>query len=277
MLYSFPCMHWETLILDNRLVSGRQREMRCLTAPPFFLSWRRHWPLSWIQDEGAHKRAAWHRLRCRELWLKCLALSWGPKAEAAQLRANPAALASISSSLSARILITPVPSTCCAKHADNPLIHKPTHCHAISATVDGGGGEKMNAISLLLVSLSLSFLFQDMTYFCFPILNMFSPLSSSLWTFLSALLPPLPSSSLQGPLCYLWMPLIWTPRGSLARRPSSTPWRAPLSSVLTRAQVCVCVCWESIHGIHFFRYPHVQSIEWQSLSQALFSNAGSYF
>lgn len=116
--------------------------MRCLTAPPLSLNWRRHWPLSWIQDEGAHKRAAWHRLRWRELWLKCLALSWGPKAEAAQLRANPAALASISSSLSARILIMPVPSMCCAKHADNPLIHKPTHCHAISGTVDGGGGGK---------------------------------------------------------------------------------------------------------------------------------------
>lgn len=137
-----PMHALRTLILDNRLVSGRQREMRCLTAPlpSFSLSRRRHWPLSWIQDEGAHKRAAWHRLRCRELWLKCLALSWGPKAEAAWLRANPAALASISSSPSARILIMSVPSVRCAKHADNPLIHKPTHCHAISGTVDGGGG-----------------------------------------------------------------------------------------------------------------------------------------
>ena len=37
------------------------------------------------------------------------------------------------------------------------------------------------------------------------------------------------------------MLLIWTPRGSLARPRSSTPWRAPLSSVSTRDQVCVCV------------------------------------
>lgn len=36
----------------------------------------------------------------------------------------------------------PVPTMCCAKHADNPLIHKPTHCHAISDAVDGGGREK---------------------------------------------------------------------------------------------------------------------------------------
>lgn len=61
----------------------------------------------------------------------------------------------------------PVPSMCCAKHADNPLIHKPTHCHAISGTVDGGGGGEMDAISLQLVSLHLSFFFLDMTYFCF--------------------------------------------------------------------------------------------------------------
>lgn len=47
-------------------------------------------------------------------------------------------------------------------------------------------------------------------------------------------------SSPQGPLYCLWMLLIWTPRGSLARPHSSTPWKAPLSSVSTPAQVCVC-------------------------------------
>lgn len=51
----------------------------------------------------------------------------------------------------------PVPTMCCAKHADNPLIHKPTHCHGISDAMDGGGREKMNAISLLLGSPSLPF------------------------------------------------------------------------------------------------------------------------
>lgn len=278
MLYSFPCMHWETLILDNRLVSGRQREMRCLTAPPFSLSWRRHWPLSWIQDEGAHKRAAWHRLRCRELWLKCLALSWGPKAEAAQLRANPAALASISSSLSARILITPVPSTCCAKHADNPLIHKPTHCHAISATVDGGGGEK-NECHFTAACLS-KFVFPFPGYDIF----LFSHTQHVLPTFLFSvnfsfcLTPPTPllfstgatvllvnATDLDASREFGQASLIYSLEGSSQFRLNS------------RSGVCVCVCWESIHGIHFFRYPHVQSIEWQSLSQALFSNAGSYF
>lgn len=220
--------------------------------PPFSLSWRRHWPLSWIQDEGAHKRAAWHRLRCRELWLKCLALSWGPKAEAAQLRANPAALASISSSLSARILIMPVPSMCCAKHADNPLIHKPTHCHAISGTVDGGGGEKKNAISLLLVSVSLSFLFLDMTYFCFPHTQHFLPTFpfSVNFFFLSYSLhsPPLlyrgHCATCEcywfGRLAGVWPGVAHLLPGGLLSVPSQLSLR------------CVyCVCSESMHGIDF--------------------------
>lgn len=57
----------------------------------------------------------------------------------AELTASPAALASLSSPLPARVLIKSVPSMGCAKQADNPLIHKPPHCHAISRVVDGGG------------------------------------------------------------------------------------------------------------------------------------------
>lgn len=57
-----------------------------------------------------------------------------------------------------------------AKQADNPLIHKPTHCHAISRAVDGGGKEisSLNAISVGLCSLSLSVCLSsllDFTYF----------------------------------------------------------------------------------------------------------------
>lgn len=263
-IHSHACTE-RTLIPDNRLVSGRQRGMRCLTPPPpqspFSLSWRRHWPPSWIQDEGAHKRAAWHRRRCRELWLKCLALSWGPKAKAAQLRANPAALASISSSLPARILIMPVPSTCCAKHADNPLIHKPTHCHAISGTVDGGGGGKMNSISLLLVSLSLSFLFLDMASFCFPHTQHFLPTFLFSVNFSFCLTPSIPllfstgatvllvnATDLDASREFGQASLIYSLEGSSQFRLNS------------RSGVCMCVFWKYAWN-RFFRYPHVQAIE----------------
>lgn len=62
-----------------------------------------------------------------------------------------------------------------AKQADNPLIHKPTRCHAISRVVDGGGEEisSMNAISvhLQLVSLWLPLSF---TYFSHGSVSQFS-------------------------------------------------------------------------------------------------------
>lgn len=66
--------------------------------------------------------------------------------------------------------------------------------------------------------------------------------SYELWTFFSFFcqLSSSHPSSPQGPLCCLWMLLIWTPRGSLARPHSSTPWKVPLSSVSTHAQVCAC-------------------------------------
>lgn len=66
----------------------------------------------------------------------------------AALRANPAALASLSSPLPARVLIKSVPSMGCAKQADNPLIHKPTHCHAISRVVDGGGEDTSSVFAI---------------------------------------------------------------------------------------------------------------------------------
>lgn len=53
-----------------------------------------------------------------------------------------------------------------------------------------------------------------------------------------------PATSPQELQCWSSMPLIWTPLESLARLPSSTPWRAPLSFVLTHALVCVHV---SVH------------------------------
>lgn len=56
----------------------------------------------------------------------------------------------------------------CAKHADNPLIHKPTHCYAIIWAVNGGGEKisSLNAISVCSLSLyvCLSSLL-DFTYF----------------------------------------------------------------------------------------------------------------
>ena len=65
--------------------------------PLLSLSLSRRWPLfqSRTQCEGACGWAAWTGLRFRGLWLKCLALSWGPQAWAL-FRASPAALASIS-------------------------------------------------------------------------------------------------------------------------------------------------------------------------------------
>lgn len=80
-----------------------------------------------------------------------------------------------SSSQSARISIMPVPSVCSAKHADNPLIHKPTHCHAISGTVDGGGGEKIEFhFSATFLSKSV-FPFPGYDIFLFSPYSTFSP------------------------------------------------------------------------------------------------------
>ncbi len=88
----------------------------------------------------------------------------------AELRASPAALACLSSPCLPGVLIRSVPSMGCAKQADNPLIHKPTHCHAIGWAVDGGGEEisSLIAISVCLCSFSLYVCFSsllDFTYF----------------------------------------------------------------------------------------------------------------
>lgn len=113
--------------------------------------------------------------------------------------------------------------------------------------VGGGGKSSQNAIS----DFSLSLL--QLVSLCW--LHIFSPYNSAhslfpfflcfyeLWTFFfssSCQLSSSHPSSPQGPLCCLWMRLIWTPRGSLARPHSSTPWKVPLSSVSTHAQVCAC-------------------------------------
>ena len=105
----------------------------------------------------------------------------------------------------------------------------------------------LSTISVCLCSLSLysclssvvssSHIFSPELSSFFPF---FLPLHQLLLSF--CLIPCIPPSPPQGQLCCLWMLLIWMPRGSSARPRSSTPWRAPLSSVSTRAQVCVCVC-----------------------------------
>lgn len=113
------------------------------------------------------------------------------------------------------------------------------------------GAVKTLALCLPFQSVSAARL--SLPSFPFPRLHMFSPwyCLSLQWVvtfFMSN--PPL----LQGLLCCLWMLLIWTPRGSLARPHSSTPWRAPLSSVSTHAQVHVCAWCVFVPGKTDFRF-----------------------
>lgn len=114
------------------------------------------------------------------------------------------------------------------------------------------GAVKTLALCLPFQSVSAARL--SLPSFLFPRLHMFSPwyCLSLQWvvTFFMSNPPPL----LQALLCCLWMLLIWTPRGSLARPHSSTPWRAPLSSVSTHAQVCVCAWCVFVPGKTDFRF-----------------------
>lgn len=58
----------------------------------------------------------------------------------------------------------------CAKHANNPLIHKLPHCYAIIWAVEGGSG-KMSSLSASVSHLSPSFLFLDIFTYSLTLLN----------------------------------------------------------------------------------------------------------
>lgn len=135
-------------------------------------------------------------------------------------------------------------------------------------------GEKMNAIWLILGSLSLPFPFPECDIFLFsPYSNIFPPLSSSLWTFF---LPPIPllfsagatvllvnATDLDASREFGQASLIYSLEGSSQFRLNS------------RSGVCMCVLKVFIEWI-FQIGSYCQSIELE-LSQALFSIAGSWF
>lgn len=188
-------------------------------------------------------------------------------AKAVQLRANPTALASISSSLSARILIMPVPSMCCAKHADNPLIHKPTQCHAISSTVDGGGGKnECHFTATCFYKTAFPFPGYD-TFLFSPHFPPFCELSfcppSLLLFSTGATVLVVNATDLDASREFGQASLIYSLEGSSQFRLNS------------RSGVCMCILKVYMEWI-FQTYSYRQSIE-KELSQALLSIGGSCF
>ena len=111
----------------------------------------------------------------------------------------------------------------------------------------------MNAISLLLVSLGLSFVFPDMTYFCFPhphhflltflfSLNFSFCLTPSILLLFStgATVLLVNATDLDASREFGQASLIYSLEGSSQFRLNS------------RSGVCVCVCSKRLHGVDFF-------------------------